>query len=230
MHSSPIRRVTVASACRDLADRVDTFAALVNGLDWPAEDLRVAVCEGDSVDGSWEKLQAWAAADPRVTLVKLDTGAPRYGSVVDAGRFRQLAQVFNAALGAVDLEWSDTVLFVPFDVEYGPRLLRRLAGHGVDMVSPLTWLGGIFYDTWALTPVGGTSWPNFQREWGNANLGRSLLEMETVGGTVLMDAAVLRAGCRYTEAEVDRGLSSAARAQGFRLWVDPTVDVFHPLQ
>lgn len=223
-----MRRVTVASACRDVATRIEGFAALVNGLDWPAADLRVVVCEGDSVDGSWERLDAWAAADQRVRLVKLDTGAPRYGSVVDAGRFRQLARVFNASLAAVDLEWSDAVLFAPFDVEYGPLLLRRLAGHGVDVVSPLTWMGGQFYDVWALTRDGGAMWPNFRREWADANLGRKLLEMETVGGTVLIDAAVLRAGCRYTEDEVDRGLSRCARAKGFRLWVDPATDVFHP--
>ena len=52
--------------------------------------------------------------------------------------------------------------------------------------------------------------------------------MTTVGGTVLIDAAILRGGCRYTETEVDQGLSECARAHGYRLWADTGAHVYHP--
>ena len=219
--------MTIASACRDSASRIETFRALVNGLDWPADDLRIVVCEGDSVDDTRARLYAWAEQDARLRVTVCDTGAPRYGSVVNAARFRNLARVFNAALDAVDLAWSDAVLFAPFDIDYAPSLLRRLAGHGVDMVSPLTWMGNIFYDTWALTQ-NGVNWCNFTRAWADEHLGDRLIEMTTVGGTVLIDAAILRAGCRYTEAEVDQGLSKCARAHGYQLWADTGMHVYHP--
>lgn len=196
-------------------------------LDWPVERLRMAVCEGDSVDGTWAALQAWAAVDRRVSLIQHHTGQQRYGSIVDANRFRNLARVFNAALEIVDLSWSDYVLFVPFDIDYGSQLLRRLVAHNVDMVSPLTWMGPIFYDTWALSK-NGLHWHNFDRQWADTHLGQQLLELDTVGGTVLMRAEILRAGCRYTPEEVDHGLSKAARALGYRLWVDPSTSVYHP--
>ena len=64
--------------------------------------------------------------------------------------------------------------------------------------------GQYFYDTWALTQ-NGVNWCNFTRAWADEHLGDRLIEMTTVGGTVPIDAAILRAGCRYTEAEVDRG-------------------------
>lgn len=219
--------ITIATACRDIIPSLRPFVERVNLLDWPVDRLRIAVCEGDSVDGTWAQLQAWAAVDRRASLTQCHTGQPRYGSVVDANRFRNLARVFNAALEIVDLSWSDYVLFVPFDVDYGPQLLKRLAAHNVDMVSPLTWMGPIFYDTWALTR-GGRQWHNFSRQWADENLGQDLIEMDTVGGTVLMRADILRAGCRYTPEEVDRGLSKQARAHGFRLWVDPATSVYHP--
>ncbi len=190
----------------------------------------MAICEGDSVDDTWDALQLWGEKDERVALVQTHTGAPHYPSIVDAGRFAVLATVFNAALGLVDLTWSDYVLFVPFDMQWQPDLAQRLAAHRVDMVSPLTWRDGLFYDTWAMTTLDGQTWDNFDRAWAEAHLGHGLIEMATIGGTVLIDAAVLRAGCRYTPDEVDRGLSHCARRHGFRLWVDPATEVMHPWQ
>lgn len=219
--------VTLVSACRDSESLIRPFVERIAHLAWPVAQVRVAICEGDSVDGTWARLAAWADVDRRVSLVQRHTGQPRYGSVVDANRFRVLAEVFNAALDLVNLAWSDYVLFVPFDIEYGPQLLRRLMAHQVDMVSPLTWMGGIFYDTWALTK-GGSHWHNFDRAWADANLGRELIELDTVGGTCLMRVEVLRDGCRYTAEEVDRGLSRQAKARGYRLWVDPATSVYHP--
>ncbi len=221
--------VTIATACRDSSHLVGQFRRQSEALEWPAERLRVAVCEGDSADDTWAQLMRWYVERPGlIRLVRRDTGAQKWPSIVDAERFRQLAQVFNAALDLVDLEWSDYVLFVPFDVVFEPDLLRRLVGHGVDLVSPLTWRDGLFYDTWALVQFGGETWPNFDREWARRHLGSRLIEMDLVGGTMLMTADVLRAGCRYTEDEVDRGLARCARAKGFRCWVDAGLSVIHP--
>jgi len=73
--------------------------------------------EGDSVDGTGQVLADWQARDSRVTLVTCNTGKPRYGSVINADRFAVLAQVFNAGLAAVDLEWSTHVLMLPSDIQ-----------------------------------------------------------------------------------------------------------------
>ena len=198
-------------------------------MEWDG-DIHIAVCEGDSKDDTWERLLQWVTKDKRLRLVTYDLGMPKYGSIVNRDRFIVLAKVFNRALDQIDLKEADWVLFVPFDVDYAPDVVKRLAAHDKDMVSPLTWIGNVFYDTWAMAERGMPSlpWGNFSWEWAQTHLGNQLIEMDRLGGMVLMKADVLRAGCRYTEAEVDRGLSRCAREKGFRLWVDPTTHIYHP--
>lgn len=205
---------------------LDAYRQRVEALEHPREQLRVVVVEGDSVDGTWTRLWEWAAQDHRVTVVKCDTGRPHYGSVVHAERFAILAQVFNAGLDAVDTEWSDYVLFVPVDIGFEPDLLQRLIAHGVDMVSPITWQGDIFYDIWALS-VGGRFYGNFSRREVPQLFPVGLTRATTIGGTMLMRAEVVASGVRYGAVDVDRGLCMQATARGYGLWFDPTTQVEH---
>ncbi len=79
-------------------------------------------------------------------LVTCNTGKPRYGSVVDAERFKTLATVFNAGLDRVDVDWSDYVLFLPSDIQYEPDLLTRLLAHNKSIIAPFVYLNDRFYD------------------------------------------------------------------------------------
>jgi hypothetical protein len=226
-----MHHVTVVSPFRDCGAAVPSYVQRVLNLDYSPDALRFVAVEGDSVDDTTERLQTWFLQDERVSLVECDTGKPRYGSVVHPERFRVLAQVLNAGLDAVDLEWSDFVLVLPSDILFAPDLVRRLVAHDVDLVSPLTWTGGPyglrFYDLWALSQhdrfFGPFAYVEKERLFGT-----ELTEMTTIGGTLLMGVDVLRAGIRYTPEQVDRGLCYAARAAGFRCWLDPMADVEHP--
>lgn len=218
--------VTILTPIRDAAHLVDAYRERVESLTHPYADLRVLLVEGDSADNTAARCWEWAAQDGRVTVVTCNTGKPRYASIVNADRFALLAQVFNAGLDAVDLDWSTHVLMLPCDIRYGPDLLARLLAHAVDVVSPFVWQGDIFYDTWAFGR-GGHQFSNFTRAHAAQHLGTELFKMDTVGGTCLLRAAVLRAGCRYTPSAVDRGLCEQARAHGFGIWADPTTHVEH---
>lgn len=223
-------RVTICTPARDAAGLLAGYWAQLAALDWPAEDLRFVVCEGDSVDYTAVLLDAWAAREPRARIVHLHTGTPHYGSVVNAERFAALAAVFNTALDAADYGWTDYVLMLPVDIHFSPLLLRRLVAHQVDIVAPLTFRDGIFYDIWAFSRHG-SDLPPFPA-WRTAEFcGLALLEMATIGGTALFKADVLRDGAvRYTPEQVDRGLCAAARARGFRVWADPQTWVEHPVR
>lgn len=205
---------------------LDAYRQRIEALACPRDALRVVMVEGDSVDETWARCCEWQDQDRRVTLVKCDTGGPHYGSVVHAERFAILAQVFNAGLDAVDTEWSDYVLFVPVDIGFEPDLLQRLIAHGVDMVSPITWQGDIFYDIWALS-VGGRFYGNFSRRELPQLFPANLVRATTIGGTLLMRSAVVASGVRYSMADVDRGLSIQATQLGYGLWFDPTTAVEH---
>jgi len=229
-------RVTVVAPFRECAGRVGPFRARLDALEHVRDRLRVVCVEGDSRDETRALLCEWAAEDSRVCVLACDTGAPLYGSVVSAARFAQLARVFNMGLAAVDRQWSDYVLMLPSDIEYGPELLGNLLAHDVDVVAPLVFMNGRFYDVWAFTRDG-RSLPPFTCSEAGKILGTegaeekrrgSLAEMDTVGGTLLMKAALLQAGVRYREEDVDRGLCVLARALGYRVWADVGTWVLHP--
>jgi hypothetical protein len=219
--------VTLCAPFRDSEAILHAFIQQVNALDYPAARLRFVTVEGDSKDRTLLGLTTWQQLDNRVTLLKCDTGTPQYGSIVHPERFATLAQVFNTALNAVDLAWSDYVLFTPSDVHFKRGVLTRLLAHGKDVISPFFWgRDGLYHDTWAFTRDG-QEFGKFGRDEVSTRFGYAPIEMDTIGGMMLMSVDVLRAGCRYTAEEVDRGLCKAARANGFSVWADPTTHITH---
>lgn len=203
------------------------FIRRVSNLDYPPEQLRFVAVEGDSTDDTYEMLRDWTLRDERVRLLECDTGTRHYGSVVNAERFATLARVFNTALDAVDLEWSDYVLFTPSDIDFLPSVLNRLLAHDKDMIAPFFFgRDGLFHDTWGFSR-NGKNFEKFCRNDSAERYGRKPIKMDTVGGMVLMKSDVLRAGCRYTAEEVDRGLCKTAQAHGFSVWADPATHVVH---
>lgn len=220
--------VTILTPMRDAGQGFEAYRARLQSLRHPYAALRVVLIEGDSVDDTAVRAREWAAQDNRVSVVTCNTGKPRYGSVVNADRFEGLAQVFNAGLDAIDQEWSTHVLMLPCDIEYKPDLLGRLLADGVDMVSPIVWRAGIFYDTFAFSR-NGQHWPNFSQDRLGHYADNTLTEMDSIGGVLLMCVEVVQAGCRYSSIDVDRGLCREATERGFRVWADPRLSVFHPV-
>jgi hypothetical protein len=219
--------VTICSPLRDFGNNFPAYLARVQALEWPAAQLRFIAVEGDSADNTYYQLAAWRDADPRVTLLKCDCHQPRFGSIVDPARFRVLATVFNKALDAVDLDWTDYVLFLPCDIRYTPDLLSTLVACQKDVVAPFSWQEEHFYDVWGFTVDGRSiGWCSELEAF--LRFGHEPVAFDTVGGTVLLSNAVVSAGCRYTVDAVDRGLCAMAKAAGFGVYGHPGVKVYHP--
>lgn len=223
MHSA---NVTICSPFRDSGANLPDYFDRLSSLDYPGESLCFVFVEGDSLDDTWIGLSLWAQVDKRTKLVKCNVGTPHYGSIVHPVRFRTLATVFNAALDAVDYEWSDYVLFLPSDIHYRPDLLSRLLAADKDIVAPFSWSDGRFYDSWGFVRDG-QAFDWFKPCVVPLLFGDEPIEMDSVGGVVLIKADVLKAGCRYTVTEVDRGLCKMAKAKGFGVWADPSTHVYH---
>lgn len=222
-----LRNVTICSPLRDASGQIDHFLAQLSALDWPPDQLRFVWVEGDSSDDTYAQLAMRRDADERITLLKCDCHQPRYGSVVDATRFRVLATVFNTALDAVDLAWSDYVLFLPCDIEYGTDLLQRLIACQLDVLAPFSYQCGHFYDIWAFRQ-NGRNFGQFTELQSFYHFGDVPVALDSVGGTVLLSKAVLGTRCRYTVDEVDVGLCKMAKAAGFTVYGHPGVKVYHP--
>lgn len=225
-------RVAIVSPFRNSDADLPSYIARATDLDWPRDQLRWHLVEGDSTDDTWVTLYAWQSSDPRIHLHKCDTGKPHYGSQVDPERFQILAQVFNTGLSAATADdWADYICFIPSDVYYEPSLIKRLIAWDKDIIAPMFWIsngaGGYrFYDVWGFAEPG-KAWPPGGFEWYETHLPREPILMDTIGGAKLIKRAVLDAGCRYTRAEVDHGLCKMARAAGFKVWADPTTHILH---
>lgn len=226
-----IPSITITSAFRD--SNVDAFISRCELLDYPANKLRFICVEGDSADDTYSKLLVWETYDKRVTVIKKDLNIQKHGSVINPERTRVLATVFNAGLDAVDLAWSDYVMFIPSDVVFLPDLVSGLLSYDKDLIAPWFWTKNEhnvtrFYDTWAFCYQGQYFEQAPQSWFINKFPGVSLLQMDTVGGVVMMKKEIVQAGCRYTEDEVDRGLCRMAREKGFEIWATFNPFILHP--
>lgn len=219
--------VTIVSAFRN--SDVLSYRERIEALRIPVTQLRLVCVEGDSTDDTLGHLQAWAFERRDMVIVKRDLGKPHYGSIVHPERFEILATVFNAGLNAVDLTWTDYVMFLPSDIVYSPDLVGRLLAHDKDLIAPFMWMNGRFYDIWGFVELNGRNFDPFAPEDVPYLYGTKPFQMSMVGGVILMSADVVRKGCRYSTVDVDHGLCRDALAHGFTVWADPSTHVYHPV-
>lgn len=226
-----MKTVSIITPLRDASHLLPDFMRRYRDFDRAGLKLDLIFVEGDSLDDTWAKLLVLATCNDDIRAIKFETHLPRFGSVVDAARFAALASIFNAGLGALDLEHIDYALMLPIDIIASADLVARLVGYDLPLVSPLVFnqSTGLFYDTWAFeNKHNGWLGPFHKDDTARVFPESYPVPMNTIGGTMLMQVDVLRAGVRYTSLEVDRGLCREAAARGFTCWADPTTRVFHP--
>ena len=198
--------------------------SLPEGLSW-----NLCILEGDSSDGSWNFLCRWASEDDRIIIGRENVGAADEGLDDRAERW---ARAGNACL---DLRHSvpnyTHVLWLESDLAFPLDLLTRLLSCKVDIVAPMVWIGGQFYDTWGFRDISGRKWSNSPPYHPNYR-SNSLMEMGSVGSCVLIRREVLDAGIRVRgpyETGLLVGICNDARSKGFRVFADTSTAILHPV-
>ncbi len=162
--------VLVLTPVRDAVPHLECYAELLGRLDYPRERLSLGMLEGDSSDGTFERL-AWIPARVpglrRFQAWKHDFGAPaetspaagarRWAAHLQLERRAILARARNRLLQRA-LEDEDWVLWLDVDLaDYPADVLRRLLAGGMPIVQPHC-IGpdGNTFDTnaWQTTPQG----------------------------------------------------------------------------
>ncbi len=221
--------VAICSLVRDGMEYLPSYRRQLESLRLdPSDGWRLFVLEGDSRDGSHEFLASWAAEDPRVTV-----GREHVGDATEReDRAARWARAANACLDLVPPDGDHThVLWLEADLCFPPELVRRLLAREVDIVAPMIWLGGQFYDTWGFRDLEGRRWTNTP-PYHPAYRPMSLVEMGSVGSCVLFRRAVLDAGIRMRGTYEDGllvGMCRDARAAGFRVFADTSTAILHPV-
>lgn len=223
-------KLAILSLFRTSMWYLDTYIRQVRALEWPGEK-RVYAVEGDHADGTRDALLEWAQMDD-VKVITHNHGYRIFGSTQNPIRLRELAKCGNAGLDAIAYDkWADVVWFVDSDYRIAPDVAMRLRAHGKEAIAAYPMAesmnrGKFFYDTW------GWSWKGRPfRQWGPpyhpAIRGNAIHPVDTVGGNLMLDAALVYDGARMSEAEPIRGLCKAVRERGVGLWGDPQTMIWH---
>lgn len=232
--------VATVSILRDGAGYIPRFVGQLAGLrDVLATDglyLRSIVIEGDSVDGSWDLLQAaFAEAGLRADLGQHHHGGARYGSVDETARWRNVSQVYNVALARLD-PLDDVVIQLDPDLLWAPETLAQLAmsvvwGPAYDAVAPGVFhaASGRWYDTWGFRALDGRRFtakaPYHPDGWQSAPA-----RIGSAGGCLAVSADYARQARFDPPEQANVGWCAQLRNAGALLWWDPTSAIVHLLE
>lgn len=228
---------------RDAEPFLDQCARLLCDLDYPKDKISIVFCEGDSVDGSWSRLQDLCARlssrFASVKVLKKDIASDfqrseRWKPKLQKNRRSALARVRNHLIDEGLDEKTEWVLWIDADVEsYPPDILRTLLRENAKIVAPNCVLepGGVTYDLNSFTVTDQRRDSGYYKYVRNglymppANSPRRLhfnelrssrrVELFGVGGTMLLvHASVHRAGIRFPEVPYRDLLET----EGFGYW------------
>jgi hypothetical protein len=179
------------------------------------EALRAAVAESGIENDMTVRLIAEHASDRQCNSIN--------------DKARQWATIGNQALDAAAADGTTHALVLEADLSIPYDAVDILMSRERDMIAPLVWLGGVFYDSWGFRDLAGKKIFVFQ--------GIDMcsipepVEVSSVGSCVLLRGEILARGVRYRGTYGDGllvGLCNDARALGYRCYADPMVAIVHP--
>ncbi|WP_432283650.1 glycosyltransferase [Aminobacter sp. BA135] len=138
--------IAILVPLRDAADHIEPFLAALARLGHPKECIKLVFCEGDSSDGSWERLtEATAALNGNyrdIVLLKKDLGikmerAKRWKPSLQRKRRSAIAAVRNHLISHGLDASDDWALWIDIDVwRYPSDAISRLIASGGRIVVP----------------------------------------------------------------------------------------------
>lgn len=231
--------VVLASAFRDatpyLGRYFDQVVGLNDALHSAGHKLFCLWGEGDSSDHTLTALRAmrWRLNSQ---VVDVTHGGRKFGSIVNARRFQQLAHVGNTIWAAIP-ETADAVLWVESDLIWEPTTLLALVEHtaiypcAAPMILDLLPDTGAqanvtYYDTYGFMRRGihFTKAPPYHPDLPAVT---RMVRMDSVGSCLAMRGAVAK-GLYFPANDVIVGLCAQIREKGESVWLDKQLVVWHP--
>lgn len=245
-------KVLILTPIKSASRHLPRYIELVEQLDWPREQLSIALLEGDSEDDTCAVAEAllprFEARARRTELFHRDfgfnmpAGVPRWAPAFQLTRRAVLARARNHLLFRA-LDDEDWVLWIDVDVvDYPADILRRLLATGYDIVVPhcVKKPGGKTFDenNWAMD---GSVTLSDRR-------GSGAMRLNAVGGTMLLVRAdVHRDGLVFPpypygvesphirkqhpvwgKGEIEtEGLGIMAGDMGIQCWGLPDLEIIH---
>lgn len=214
-----------ASIFRDAVDTLDRFFYQIDKLETLLDvPVYLVVAEGDSTDRTHSLLyQRMRRSD---TLLKVDHGGPKFGSIDHPQRWAQIAYVCNHVMDA--LPENKPVIYCEQDLQWEPDvMLRLLQDLGTcAAVAPMSMHKGGFYDIWGHRGLDGTRFNAVPPYHPSLETDEPLVEISSAGSCVVMRHDVARTA-RFGVNDCIVGLGRNIRRH-HQLWLDKRVSVYHP--
>lgn len=222
--------VTVCSIFRDSSAYVDRYFRQIDRLeDALSANVRLCIAEGDSTDDTHSALYRHIHDRGKGdTLLKVDHGGPKYGSVDLPERWAQIATVCNAVIA--NAEPTGPLIYVESDLLHEPEIMLTLLEDLtiVPAVAPLSMSDGRFYDVWGHRGLDGQRFQMQAPYHPDLVTDQHLVEIGSAGSCVVMRkevAEVARFGDNDCIVGLGRDIRNRAKAS---LWLDRRVAVRHP--
>lgn len=232
-------KICLCSAFRDSVtnDHLDRYLEQVTGLHLAlakrGDNLRCVWGEGDSTDDTLGRL-TWAYTYARwaITIVDCTHGGPRFGSVVNAQRFRQLAHVGKRIFAAIPAD-ADVVVWVESDLTWEPAtlltLIERVASGGYAVMAPMVflrrdgWGERDWYDTWATRKDG----KHFSHKppYHPCYTPDRPFVVDSTGSCVAFRGDIARK--LIIDERLFPGMCEQICQMGHSVWIDPSLSVVH---
>lgn len=231
--------ITLCSAFRNSTSYLDRYftmvATLNHALRIRGENLELVLGEGDSTDNTSDVLRCkvlqWGIP---ATLVDVSHGGLEFGSFVDPQRFKQLAYVGNCVWSQIpasadvalwcesDLIWSADTLVALIDRLKEYPCVAPMVMHQTDP-GLYAGEGPFFFDTFSYRRNGVrfTNQPPY-----HPDLNGDMLQMDSVGSCVVMNAALARRV--HFDESVIVGICRQIYEMGASVWLDSSLSVYHP--
>lgn len=202
--------------------------------------MRIVAAEGDSLDGTRERIDQLAAEyDLSVKIVDTTHGLMKWASVEDPIRLKTMSDVMNKSLDQVQ-DSDDIVVWIMSDLKWEPKTILSLIYLAMDqnrfgIIAPAVYSDKdkkYFYDTWAFRHTDGTRFePTENLFWDigsgvSLSVARSDIEYIKSAGTCLVMPSCVARECRATDNEAV-SFCSDAKSKGYATGINRFLIVLH---
>lgn len=225
--------ITICTAHRQSVGHLSRYFEQIEGLQRlltrRGDLLNLVIGYGDSTDGTAEWLFDYCSYSIGALLIDCTHGGKRFGSVVDAQRFRQLAYVANRMWANIPAD-SDVVVILDGDLIWDPSTLLALIDDTATypVVAPMVMDSppkNTFYDVWAFRRSGAQfrKRPPYHPDLPIAG---GYLQLDSAGACIAIRGDLARQ-VRFPEDDVVVGLCRQVYERGGTIFLDTKLKVFH---
>jgi hypothetical protein len=153
-------------------------------------------------------------------------------SIVSTTRFKKLSRLGNMVLDAAKDD-CDAILWIESDIIIdNPYLISELCGgyiinKDVGAISPMVWLGQLFYDTLAFRDLSGKCWSAYYPYCSNYLQHKEFIPASSVGSCSLIQGRLIRNGLNFGDG-CFMELCRKIRNYGCQILVMKNSSVRHP--